>query len=525
MALQEALDSCDHPWAKAQKQALMRAEEPLSAIDQIMTSGGDIRSDASQTLYQLFNEKERLAKEVQNILDKLVKSHQLENMLQDRYVTTRQGRWVLPIRSGMQHFVQGTIQGSSQTKQTVFIEPEKTTALNNRLTQIEDEIEEEVQRLLMELSKYLTRQVPEFESSAHILEDCDVFFAKAQVAIHLEAQPIEFNDHELNLIDVVHPLLKLSNKSVTSNHLRLNKQKGILLLSGPNAGGKTVLLKSLGLAAQMARCGLLVCAQPGSCLPFFKQIFLSIGDAQSVDEELSTFAAHLKKLQQAIHLQGENTLILIDEICGSTDPEEGSALARSFIERLEKNKVFAMITSHLGPLKSGWDEDSAVISGSMEYDTKTGRPSYQFLPGIPGESLAIATAERVGVDLDVVHRAKELLSPTTRARLEGLSEIEKIKESLSQMQKQLRTDMHKTQNEKSKYEKLIHDFKLEKDQLLQKELKKAQKQVDEAIAHTKVENTFQKHRQLLDIKHQLPEIIKAQPQQSSGVPTSAAAFA
>jgi DNA mismatch repair protein MutS2 len=397
-ALHDVLKQVQNPWTEKYRLRLMEAERPISAIDQILTPGGEIRSDASQRLSELFSEKERLARDVQGHLDRLVRDHQMENLLQEKFVTTREGRWVLPIKSGMQHFMPGVIHGSSQTKQTVFMEPEKIIPMNNRIRQIEVDIEEEIERLLTELSHFLTSLTPDFEQTRETLEICDFQMAQAQFCSQIEASRFEFSTSEINLLGVKHPILSLSGKPVIANTVTLTAKKSILLLSGPNAGGKTVLLKSIGLAAQMARCGLPICAEEGSSLPFFKKIVVGIGDSQNVDENLSTFAAHLQILQKSTELSGPEHLILIDEICGSTDPEEGSALARSFIETFGSQKVFAVVTSHLGPLKSGWGPEDPVLNGSLEYDPKSGKPTYQFLSGIAGDSLALQTAKRVGVE-------------------------------------------------------------------------------------------------------------------------------
>lgn len=525
LALREALGQVDNTWSRSLSEALMNAEEPVSAIDQILTPGGEIRADASETLFRLYREKERLAREVQNTLDRLVKDHQMENVLQDKYVTTRDGRWVLPVRSGMQHHLPGVIHGSSQSKQTVFMEPEKVVPTNNRLRQIEVEIEDEIEKLLTQLSHYLSSKSSEIESSRLILEEADVRFAQAQFASQVKAHAIQFSTDSMELIDVRHPLLQLSGKKVVANTVLLEGQKSLLLLSGPNAGGKTVLLKSIGLAAQMARCGLPICASETSKLPFFTDVLIGIGDAQSVDEELSTFAAHLKILGKAAAMKGRQNLILIDEICGSTDPEEGSALARSFIEAFSANDVFAVITSHLGPLKSGWDETSRVLNGSLEYDAKTGRPTYQFIAGIPGDSLAIQTAKRVGVSAAIVQRALDVLAPATRARLEGLEQIEQLKNDISLLQEHLRKETSKATEIKRKYEGLLADFEKEKEAWLQRTLKKAEKKVEEAIAQAKVTETFQRHTALQEIKYKLPEIVKAKPVVQAGAPETAEEFA
>lgn len=511
VALAEALAPVQNTWSQKVQGALMDAEKPLSALDQILTPAGDIRSDASETLHRLYKEKERLAREVQTTMDRLVKDHDMDGVVQDKYVTTREGRWVIPVRSGMQHYLPGVQHGSSQSKQTVFIEPEKVVPTNNRLRQIEVEIEDEIERLLTQLSHYLAGETDGFEMSHHTLEQADLRFAQAQFTQAIDGQAVDFSEDTLDLIEVRHPLLKLTGKNVVSNSVSLDQQKSILLLSGPNAGGKTVLLKSIGIAAQMARCGLPICASETSKLPFFKNIHIGIGDAQSVDEELSTFAAHLKILNQSLQLKGEKNLILIDEIAGSTDPEEGSALARSFIEAYSANKVFAVITSHLGPLKMGWTDQDRVLNGSMEYDPKSGRPTYQFLSGIPGDSLAIHTAKRVGVDPRIVERALEVLSPATRARLEGLDQIEKLRGDVNTLQDNLRRETQKALAMKKKYETQLDQLNREKEEWLQKTIRKAEKKIDEAIALAKVDQTFKKHTALQEIKYQLPEIVKAKP--------------
>lgn len=524
LALKEALSQVNNPWANTISASLMNAEEPLSAIDQILTPGGDIRIDASETLFRLYREKERLAREVQTNLDRLVRDHQMENVLQDKYVTTRDGRWVLPVKSGMQGRLPGVIHGSSQSKQTVFIEPDKVIPANNRLRQIEVEIEDEIERLLTELSHYLATQALDIESSQVLMKDCDVRFAQAQFSNMINAHAIEFSTDSMELIEVRHPLLQLSGKGVVANTVLLEGHKSILLLSGPNAGGKTVLLKSIGLAAQMARCGLPICASETSKIPFFKNVLVGIGDSQSVDEELSTFAAHLKILSKAASLKGRESLILIDEICGSTDPEEGSALARSFIEAFSNNDVFAVVTSHLGPLKSGWDETTRVLNGSMEYDPKTGRPTYQFLAGIPGDSLAIQTAKRVGVEAKIVQRALDVLAPATRARLEGLEQIEQLKADISMLQDHLRKETNKALDMKRKYEGMLEQFNKDKDEWLQRTVKKAERKVEEAIAQAKVAETFKRHTALQEIKYKLPEIVKAKPITQPGAPENAEEF-
>ncbi|AGH95861.1 endonuclease MutS2 [Pseudobdellovibrio exovorus] len=516
IALTEALKLQDTDWAHEQLNSLMQAEEPLSAIDNLMTASGDIRMDASERLFRLSKEKENLARQIQTHMDKLVRDHKVEHMLQEKYVTTREGRWVIPVKGGMQHFVSGVIHGSSQTKQTVYMEPETVIPMNNRLRQVEVEIEDEIERLLTEISDYMSTLALDFERTRQTLYTCDVLFAKAQLSALLEANSCTFDNSKMELKELSHPLLKLSGKPVVTNTVLLNEQKYILILSGPNAGGKTVLLKSIGLAAQMARCGLPICAAEGSTLPFFQEVVTGIGDSQSVDEDLSTFAAHLKILDRASHLKGLHNLILIDEICGSTDPEEGSALARAFIEKYAANQVFGIITSHLSPLKMGWKESDPILNGSLEYDTTVGKPTYQFLSGIPGESLAIQTAKRVGVSTEIVQSAVEKLTPEARARQSKMNELESLKKDIVLLQENLKQQLKKSQKLQQEYEQKIQLFEKEKDNKLAQTLKKVTSTVEEAIATAKAGSAIDKHRQLQEIKYNLPEIVKAKPVQSSG---------
>lgn len=509
IALKTALNEQGTPWAITQAEKLCQATAPLTAIDHLITPSADIRMDASERLYRLFKEKDSLAKQIQTKLDRLVKDFDIEHMLQEKYVTTRDGRWVIPVKGGLKHYVPGVVHGSSQTKQTVYIEPEITIPMNNRLREIDVEIEDEIEKLLTEMTSYLYTLKDDFESSKKALLETDLILAKAQLALQLEAKPCHFNDDTVSLKDLYHPVLKLSGKNPVTNTVELNHKKRLLILSGPNAGGKTVLLKSVGLACQMARCGLPICASYDSTLPFFKDILISIGDSQNVDEDLSTFAAHLKTLNEALKFKGPHSLILIDEICGSTDPEEGSALARSFIQNYAVNEVFGIITSHLSPLKRGWDNEGPIQNGSLEYDSQSGRPTYNFLSGLPGNSLALLTAKRVGIDDHIIKQAASFLSPESQKKLNELEDIENLKKDILKLQDHFKQQTKDLQKKQEKLDQELKNFEITKDKELEKFIKNATKNVDEVISKTKAQHTLDKHRKLQEIKYNLPEIVKA----------------
>jgi DNA mismatch repair protein MutS2 len=492
---------------EANETDLFSPDPLISTLEQVIHPSGDIRSDASQTLYQLIKEKESISQKVTQIMDRLVKDFQIQDYLQDKYVTTREGRWVIPVKSGKQHSIKGVIHGASQTKQTVYIEPDATIHLNNRLREIEVAIEEEVERILQTTSRFLMNYCEAMDKAAARMLEYDILFAQAQWNQRIGGNIPDWTHEELELEDLAHPLMIFDGKKPVRNSIRL-KEKKVLLLSGPNAGGKTVLLKAIGLACHMARCGLPVPARQPR-LPFFENILVAIGDQQSVGEELSTFAAHLKLLQQAAQLKGGKNLILVDEIASSTDPEEGGAIARAFIERFVANGVFGVITSHLSFLKTGWGPHDGVLPGSLEFDLKTANPTYHFLSGVSGQSLALEMAKKMRVDSSIIERAYELLSPASKQRLQLLSEAEGLKQQLIEQQESLKAARDAARAEKETWERKNKEFEAQKEKELERIIKQAQKQVDELLATLKAADTLTRHRRAAEAKTQLPQLIKS----------------
>lgn len=496
-------------WAQKIADDLMEIKGPLAAIEHLITPQAEIRMDASETLYRLHNEKKNQIQKIQSSLNHLVKSHENETILQDKFVTNREGRWVVPIKSGMRHEISGIIHATSASKQTVFMEPQEVVPLNNQLKKIEAEIEEEIEQLLNQISQYLYTQLTDIIFTRELMLECDVRFAQAQFSITLNAKPVKFSTENVELNNVRHPLMVINGEKVIPNTVRLTPKERILLLSGPNAGGKTVLLKCFGLAAQMASCGLPICADETSTLPFFKTIIVAVGDSQSVDSQMSTFMGHLKTLNEACSAEGLHSLVLIDEICGSTDPEEGAALARGFINYYAKQGIYGIITSHLGPLKTGWSEDSGVVNGSMEYNRDTGTSTYHFIKGVPGQSLAFSTAKRVGIVKEVFEFAQKYLSPETRKRFETLDEIEKIKDQLNQVRDDLKIKIQETESEKLAFKKKLLEFEADREKLLRSEVKKVKDMLLEESKKSNVQKLFTDHERRSSILLDFPEVIKA----------------
>ncbi len=502
----------NNPWALKIIDNIFEAQDALSAIDQVLTPSGDIKNTASESLYKLFSHKRQLEEQIRKELDRQVKRHKMEPLLQDKYVTNREGRWVLPIKSGMQHDFHGIIHDTSHSKQTVFMEPQSVVRLNNTLKQTELEISNEIHRLLTLLSQYLSKQCDKIEKTYEALLEADMRFAQAQFSIDINAQSFSFSKNSLVLKSVKHPLLILNSEKesdVVPNDFEFSEDKRILLLSGPNAGGKTIFLKSVGLAAQMARCGLPILADPDSKIPFFITIHAIIGDAQDMNS--STFAGHLSALNTAIKLKGKNHLILIDEICSSTDPEEGVALSRSFIEEFAKNNTYTFVTSHLGPLKEGWKE-SCILTASMDFDMDNSMPTYQLLMNITGQSLAFKTAERVGIKESILKRAIDLLSPISKKRHEILSELNEQYESLRKAHTLLQEDKEALQQLKKEYQKKLIYFENEKEDQLKKLQIKAEKAIEKLYREIR-EEKFKKNK-IIDYKRKIPKILNRRQDRS-----------
>ncbi len=505
----EQLPQVEHlPYFTALQSQLLNPDSLLTYINIVLSENGEIRSDASETLFKLFNEKKSLQSQVKNILNKIVKDQDLEGILQDRFVTTREGRWVLPVISGMRHDFGGIIHDSSQSKQTVFMEPQTAIPVNNKISEVELKIQAEIERILKELSEHIHREFKSIHASYLLLQELDGLHAIALFAAKAELKEFKWseNNTELFLPECRNPLLVIESPNVVANGVELNTRHRILILSGPNAGGKTVLLKSIGLACEMARWGWPVCTQGTAIIPFFNNIFISIGDEQDIEASLSSFGGHLKKLNHATSLKGPDQLLLIDEICGATEAQEGAALARAFIEEYRQNEVFGVITSHLAPLRSHWQE--GVINGSMQYDPHKSQPTFRFVMGLAGESLAIPTAKRYGVSEHIIQRATGYLTPEAQKKFSGLEEIENTKAQLIELQAEYKHKLQEVKQTEDRLQRARQEFESDKKTFFKDNLNEYQKQLEDLIKFDEIKSKFDNIKNLEKLKSTLPNVVK-----------------
>ena len=380
-------------------------------IEQKIDPSGNLTDRASPSLgalrRQLLEARSRLQKTAEEILS----SPRYARYVQETYATLRSGRLVLPFKAAAKGLFQGIVHDTSQSGQTVFFEPEELVYLNNEVRMAELEVEREIARILAELTGKVARKAPELLACRDRLSRLDLAQARSLLAEELvSAEPAVSASGEVNLVAARHPLLVLARREVVPNDLRLGRPRQCLILTGPNAGGKTVALKTLGLLTLMAMAGLSIPAAADSAVSVFPRIFVTLGDEQSVEKDLSTYSAHIRRLNEILSGADRGSLVLLDEVVSGTDPREGAAIARAFLETLADREVRVLATTHFEELKGIAYEDRRFENGSMVFDEEHLRPTYELRLGIPGRSMGMEIARALGFPEEVLTRAGKYLT-------------------------------------------------------------------------------------------------------------------
>src|SRR5206468_2094781 len=401
------------------------------AIENAIGATGEVLDRASPRLGSLRANLRAAQARLQQRLDGLVHSPDLLRLLQDPIVTQRGGRYVVPVKAEYRAAVKGIVHDQSASGQTVFIEPLEILEANNALREAELAERAEVARVLDELSRRVERAADELEATTGALAALDLALAKALLADALEAaRPILNAEGVLDLIDARHPLL-VEQKSVVGIDVRLGGDFQVLVVTGPNTGGKTVTLKTIGLLTLMAACGLAIPAAQGSRVPVLRRIFADMGDEQSIAQSLSTFSSHLRNVVATLAEAEAGDLALLDEIGAGTDPDEGAALAMAVLETLLERGVLVAATTHYPELKAFALNTAGVNNASMEFDAQTLRPTFRLRLGLPGASNAFAIAERLGLERRVLSRGEAHLSDLHRSLERTLREAERLRADLA----------------------------------------------------------------------------------------------
>lgn len=451
-------------------------------ITNAIISEDEISDKASSTLADIRRKIRTASSKAREVLDKIIHSTQYLKYLQDAIVTQRDGRYVVPVRSECRGSVPGLVHDTSASGATVFIEPMGVVQANNDIKLLRSKEEDEIERILFELSANAGDFADAIIASYKNLAILNFVFAKANLAYNMRASMPIMNDRGIvDLKQARHPII--DKDKVVPVDIVLGKNFDTLVITGPNTGGKTVTLKTLGLLTLMAMCGLLVPCADNSEFSVFRRVLVDIGDEQSIEQSLSTFSAHMTNIIQIIKLANSGSLVLIDELGAGTDPVEGAALAISILEKLRDKHAKIASTTHYAELKEFALRTEGVENACCEFDVTTLRPTYRLLIGVPGKSNAFAITKRLGMDDEIVERAKELVSSESRQFEDVVGTLEKRRQSLEKQIENANRLTAKANTEKQKAENEIRRAK----ENAEREIERAKQEAQRIISRTRAQ--------------------------------------
>ncbi len=404
-------------------------------ITSCIIGADEISDSASRELGEIRRKMRIAASKAREVLDKIIHSSTYQKYLQEAIITQRDGRYVVPVKQEFRSQVAGLVHDTSSSGSTVFIEPMGVVNANNDIRVLKGEEEKEIERILFELSGLCAGCATDIIDSYKTLVELNLIFAKAHLAYKMKAvRPVMNDSGIVELKAARHPLIPKDR--VVPTDIRLGDDFDTLVITGPNTGGKTVCLKTLGLLTLMAMCGMMVPAGDNSRLSVFRRVLVDIGDEQSIEQSLSTFSAHITNIIGILKLCNRSTLAVIDELGAGTDPVEGAALAVAILEKLRERGAKIAATTHYSELKEFALKTEGVENGCCEFDVTTLRPTYKLLIGVPGKSNAFAISKRLGMEDDVIDRARTLTSSESR-------QFENVVESLEVSRKELSDELER----------------------------------------------------------------------------------
>jgi DNA mismatch repair protein MutS2 len=385
----------------------------ISRIRRAILPGGEISDDASPELSQIRRQISEARSRIYRKLERIMREHQ--SAIQEEIITIRNGRFVIPVRTDSRGLIQGVMHGLSSTGHTTFIEPLSVIDQNNEIVRLREQEEIEIARILLELTESLRANLPGIEAACNAISEIDLVGAKARLALEFRcSRPQLSEDGLLRLKAARHLLLENAlrgRRHVVPISLQMDPQHRVMIISGPNAGGKTVALKTIGLTALMAQMGMYVPADEAA-LPAFDQIFADIGDQQSIAADLSTFTAHMRNISEMAARVRPPALVLIDEVGTGTDPDQGAALAVAIVDYFRRAGATTIATTHYNRLKIWASQSEGVLNASVEFDERTLRPTYRLIVGVAGSSFGLEIAERMNVPPEITAQARLLLDPS-----------------------------------------------------------------------------------------------------------------
>ncbi|MBS0184683.1 MAG: endonuclease MutS2 [Nitrospira sp.] len=468
---------------EAETQALVRVLAPLhdtkslrgilGAIESAIQSDGSMKDTASPELRHLTHQAQGLKQEMRQRLEQMLHSKRYEDVLQESYFVQREGRYVVPVKADMRGRIPGIIHDVSASGATVFLEPRELVELNNSIKVADLEIEREVQRILRELTALVASNADKIEQGIEVLAECDVVRARAEMSRRLKCNPVMLNEQgRVALKQARHPLLLIAKDQVVANDIHMDETVRVLVISGPNTGGKTVTLKIVGLFALMVRAGLHLPCAPESEMAQFTDLYADIGDAQDLSRDLSSFSAHMTSmirfLSESVSMPrllvstAPRTLVLLDEPVASTDPHEGAALAEALLCCLAELNMKVVATTHYGALKELAQTTPGFVNASVEFDVERLAPTYRLFMGIPGGSSALEIAGRLGMDERILNDARKRLNRDDQR-------LDELMADLQRKQRQLAEDSEKAQRARQEAEQASREAQVLRAQLQEAE--------------------------------------------------------
>ena len=468
-------------------------------IDQILDKFGKIKDNASPELATIRRELAKTEGGISRTLYSILRSAQSEGLVEkDVTPTLRDGRLVIPVAPGLKRKIKGIVHDESASGKTVFIEPTEVVEANNKIRELENDERREIIRILTDFAKLVRPYVPQILDSYKLLATIDLIRAKAELAKKIKAQEpkVERFPH-IDWISAIHPLLQLSlekqGKKVVPLDIMLTKEKRILIISGPNAGGKSVCLKTVGLLQYMLQCGLSIPIGERSKTGVFQNIMIDIGDEQSIENDLSTYSSHLMNMKNMMKQSNDKTLLLIDEFGTGTEPQIGGAIAESVLKQFCKRQAYGVITTHYQNLKHFAEDHEGVVNGAMLYDRHEMQALFQLQIGNPGSSFAIEIARKTGIPEEVINDASEIVGSDYIQSDKYLQDIVRDKRYWEGKRQTIHQREKAMEQTIAKYEKEIEELQQSKKDIL----KKAKAQAEDLLAESnkKIENAIRDIRE------------------------------
>ena len=483
-----------YPNLKRMSAHVMNFPEVQRRIDVIVDRYGDVKDTASDALYEIRKSLREKEGAISRRMNAILKKAQEEGIVDgDTGVSVRDGRMLIPVSAANKKKIAGFIYDESATGKTAYIEPAEVVELDNQIKELKFSEQREILRILLEFTDFMRPYIPEMVDGARYLGEIDFIMAKAQVALDFIAgMPVISDNGELNLRKARHPLLERAlrkeKKNIVPLTATLTPEKHILLISGPNAGGKSVCLKTVGLLQYMFQWGMLIPTSEASELPVFDRIMVSIGDDQSIDNDLSTYSSFLVDMKTMLNKADSRTLVLIDEFGSGTEPAAGGAIAEAILSEFDKRGVYGVITTHYTNLKLYASADTGVMNGAMMFDVKNIAPMFKLEMGLPGNSFAFELARKMGMPESVIKDAEARAGEEFVGIERNLRKIARNRKALDEKLERIRHTDKTLENITDKYQKELQQIKQTKKEILDQ----AKKEAEEIIksANRQVENTI-----------------------------------